>query len=223
MSLAALPLGGLLLGPLAMLTLGLSTSPHCALMCAPMTQLAGNPAARSSLQLHLGRLTAYALLGALAGGIGGALLLVIDGVGLRNALHVVAALLLLAAAAQRWRQPAPRPACCIKPSIAQRAHLPPYVRGLLWGLLPCPLLYAVLGLSVLAGSAWLGAGLSLSFGLGTLPLLLVATGLGAMLARRLTPLGLRRAGALMLGLSGLWIAAASPLTAGSISIFCRGG
>jgi len=44
--------------------------------------------------------------------------------------------------------------------------------GLLWGWLPCGLVYSVLIWSVAAGSALHGAALMLSFGLGTLPTLL---------------------------------------------------
>jgi sulfite exporter TauE/SafE len=46
--------------------------------------------------------------------------------------------------------------------------------GMLWGFLPCGLVYSVLTAALLAGSAWRGAGLMLAFGLGTLPNLLLA-------------------------------------------------
>lgn len=44
--------------------------------------------------------------------------------------------------------------------------------GLVWGWLPCGLVYSVLIWAVAAGSAWKGALLMLAFGLGTLPTLL---------------------------------------------------
>lgn len=44
--------------------------------------------------------------------------------------------------------------------------------GLLWGWLPCGLVYAALALALASGSAGQGAALMLAFGLGTLPMLL---------------------------------------------------
>jgi sulfite exporter TauE/SafE len=48
--------------------------------------------------------------------------------------------------------------------------------GLLWGLVPCALVYSVLPLAMFAGGLWQGAAVMLAFGLGTLPSL-GATGL----------------------------------------------
>jgi hypothetical protein len=44
--------------------------------------------------------------------------------------------------------------------------------GLVWGWLPCGMVYAVLALALTSGSATQGASLLLAFGLGTLPMLL---------------------------------------------------
>jgi sulfite exporter TauE/SafE len=46
--------------------------------------------------------------------------------------------------------------------------------GLLWGWLPCGLVYSVLALALLSGSASRGALVMLAFGLGTVPNLLAA-------------------------------------------------
>jgi sulfite exporter TauE/SafE len=46
--------------------------------------------------------------------------------------------------------------------------------GMLWGFLPCGMVYSVLATALLTGSAVRGAGLMLAFGLGTLPNLLLA-------------------------------------------------
>ena len=48
-----------------------------------------------------------------------------------------------------------------------------YIAGLVWGWLPCGLVYTVLIWSLTAGGMVQGGLLMLSFGLGTLPLLLV--------------------------------------------------
>ena len=52
--------------------------------------------------------------------------------------------------------------------------------GLLWGWLPCGLVYSVLAMALLTGSAARGAATLLAFGLGTLPNLMLA---GLLLAR----------------------------------------
>jgi sulfite exporter TauE/SafE len=49
-----------------------------------------------------------------------------------------------------------------------------YPLGLVWGFLPCGMVYSVLSMTLLTGSALRGAGLMLAFGLGTLPNLLLA-------------------------------------------------
>lgn len=54
--------------------------------------------------------------------------------------------------------------------------------GLVWGWLPCGLVYSVLIWAVSAGSAWQGGLLMLSFGLGTLPALLAMGAFAAALA-----------------------------------------
>ena len=46
--------------------------------------------------------------------------------------------------------------------------------GLLWGLLPCGLVYSALSLAFLTATAWEGALAMLAFGLGTLPHMLLA-------------------------------------------------
>ncbi len=46
--------------------------------------------------------------------------------------------------------------------------------GLMWGLLPCGLVYSALSLALLTGSAVYGATTMLAFGLGTLPHMLLA-------------------------------------------------
>jgi sulfite exporter TauE/SafE len=80
-----------------------------------------------------------------------------------------------------------------------------YLLGLLWGWLPCGLVYSVLAWTVAAGGALEGAALMLAFGLGTLPNLLLmgvaATGLARFVR---TPAVRAAAGLLVIGL-GLWL------------------
>jgi sulfite exporter TauE/SafE len=52
--------------------------------------------------------------------------------------------------------------------------------GMLWGWLPCGMVYSVLAMALLTGSATRGAAALLAFGLGTLPNLMLA---GLLLVR----------------------------------------
>ncbi len=79
--------------------------------------------------------------------------------------------------------------------------------GLIWGWIPCGLVYSMLVTAVASGSALKGAGLMLAFALGTLPNLLI---IGAMagVAARLSRSGIFRQVAggtvVFLGLYTLW-------------------
>jgi len=76
--------------------------------------------------------------------------------------------------------------------------------GMLWGWLPCGLVYSALATALASGSSVRGALAMLAFGLGTLPNLLLA---GMLLARyrRIAQARLARtvSGALVFGF-GLW-------------------
>lgn len=58
--------------------------------------------------------------------------------------------------------------------IPARSPLGAYPLGLVWGFVPCGLVYSVLATSLVSGSALRGATLMLAFGLGTLPNLMLA-------------------------------------------------
>jgi len=59
------------------------------------------------------------------------------------------------------------------------------VLGMAWGWLPCGMVYTALGWALVSGSALGGALIMLSFGAGTLPMLM-SLGIGANWVRRLT-------------------------------------
>lgn len=82
-----------------------------------------------------------------------------------------------------------------------------FVLGLLWGWLPCGLVYSVLIWAIASGSPIEGSGLLLSFGLGTLPNLLAMGAFALALRRLVQRTWLRRlAGGLIIGfgLLSLW-------------------
>lgn len=175
----------------AALSIGFLGSSHCLVMCGgiasalqlAMPQLGLRQQLKLQLMLSLGRLTTYALLGALTGAFGAAVLVklgisffwlkLLAGVLLLlMALYVArlwfALTLLEKSGAALWRKVQPL-AKSLLPLDKNRKAL---AYGLCWGLLPCGLVYSSLGWSLASGSAWQGALLMLAFGLGTLPAML---------------------------------------------------
>ncbi|WP_050997575.1 urease accessory protein UreH domain-containing protein [Hydrocarboniphaga effusa] len=212
---------GLALTVPSVFMLGLASSPHCALMCGPWLLL-GMPSLRSQLMLQLGRLSAYALLGLLAGGGAALLLRRFGDPQLAMALRLLAALLLLAMAIYSWRQMR-RPACCRGGLHARLQNTPDWARGLLMGLMPCALLYGVIGLAALTASPWSAAALLLAFGLGSSPLLLLAGGLLGRARLGSTRLRLPQTRTWPLALSALWFASSVLMAAPTLAWLCRPG
>ncbi|MFU8836755.1 MAG: sulfite exporter TauE/SafE family protein [Thiohalomonadaceae bacterium] len=152
------------------------------------------------LNYNLGRLFSYALAGALLGGIGtlAAQLLLINQAQL--VLQVVAGLFMIALGlylggwwfgitrlerlgSGLWSRLEPH----ARKLLPVRSPTQALLMGLVWGWLPCGLVYSMLIMAISAGSALDGALLLLSFGLGTLPNLLlmgVAAGKLTSLMRR---------------------------------------
>ena len=138
------------------------------------------------LAYNLARIASYTLAGALLGGVG---YLAAHWSGLRHAqlgLQLLAALFMIAlglylagwwlglgrlerAGARIWRHVEPLG----RRFLPVRTPAQAFSLGLLWGWLPCGLVYSVLVWSISRGDAIAGALLMLSFGLGTLPTLLL--------------------------------------------------
>lgn len=212
---------------LALFLVGLLGGGHCAGMCGGIvgalslqSPQQGGAAALVHLAYNLGRIASYMLAGLLVGAVGhfaGNML------SLQHGLYFFASLMLIAmglyllgitqllAPLERggqaiWQriQPATRRFLPVR-GAAQALPL-----GLLWGWLPCGLVYSALATALASGSAGQGALLMLAFGLGTLPNLLLA---GLLLARfrrfaqaRVTRVvsGLLVLGYGLYGLANLW-------------------
>lgn len=212
---------GLALTVPSVFLLGLASSPHCTLMCGPWLLL-GRPGLRSQLMLQLGRLSGYAVLGLIAGGGAALLLRRFGDAHVAAVLRSLAALMLLAMAIYSWRQ-ARRPACCHGGLQARLQNTPDWSRGLLVGLMPCVLLYGVIGLAALTASPWSGAALLLAFGFGSSPLLLLAGGLLGRARLRSTRFPIRQARAWTLALSALWFASSVLMAAPTLAWLCVPG
>lgn len=177
-------------GYLALFLIGLLGGTHCIGMCGGIVGALtmGGP---SRLVLHLaynvGRIASYALAGAIAGALGGLSLTLSDQLPVRIALYVLANLMLVAlglyligitqtlAFVERfgkrlWVHLQPLG----KRFLPARTVAQAFPLGLLWGWLPCGLVYSALATALTSGSALHGAGMMLAFGVGTLPNLLLA-------------------------------------------------
>ena len=191
-------------GPGTAFVAGLITSLHCVGMCGPLA-CAIMPSARDdsdpqtvSTVYHLSRLTGYAVLGALAGGLGRVPLTWLS----QDAIRYLPWLLVLffVAVAVRFDQRLPRLPVLGRAYgwVAARLRGGSRVRsaaalGLATPLLPCGPLYFLVSLALLSGSAVQGAETLLAFGLGTVPLLWFAQTNYHWLRLKLGPVWLARA------------------------------
>jgi uncharacterized protein len=147
---------------------------------APLLPLA--VLARRQFIYHGGRITTYALLGAVMGVAGAMALDTTAVLPLQRTLYVVANVMLLVVATsvalgrphmvglQRigvavFGALLPR----LRPVFAMHGSGSRLVLGLVWGFVPCALTYSVLPLALFAGGAWQGAAVMIAFGAGTLP------------------------------------------------------
>jgi sulfite exporter TauE/SafE len=173
---------------------------HCAGMCGGFVgaiQLRRAPqvsAGALRVGYHAGRITSYTTAGLVAGALGGAAY-ASDVLPLQVLLLVAGSLMLVAVGAsmlgQRrwlarleplgrslWRALSPHARRIYPPSSRGQA----YAAGLLWGWIPCGMVYAALPLALTAGSTLGGAAVMAGFGIGTLPTMLALDVTAAKLA-----------------------------------------
>ncbi|VCU68367.1 hypothetical protein PIGHUM_00418 [Pigmentiphaga humi] len=210
-----------------MLLLGLLGGVHCAAMCGGLVMAIEHRHAPrlivlrraapwrlglETLVMHGGRILTYAMLGALAGGLGGnvwrqqwlplqrgALVLGASLLCIYGTVLVMRAVRPDAApgAANRWRAALvrawmatgarvvqSRAAAAVRARLAGRPLLERFLTGLGWGLMPCGMSLGALAIALVAGNAASGALAMAAFGLGTLPNLVAMSGLAGWLRRR---------------------------------------
>ncbi|PKO88596.1 MAG: hypothetical protein CVU18_06855 [Betaproteobacteria bacterium HGW-Betaproteobacteria-12] len=177
-------------GYLALFLVGLLGGTHCVGMCGGIVgALSMGAPGRWSMHLayNAGRVASYAAAGAAAGMLGAASLSLEGQMPVRLVLYLLANLMLVAlglylvgvtralafterAGQHLWRRLQP----LTRRFLPARTPAQALPLGLLWGWLPCGLVYSALASALTAGSAGRGALLMLLFGLGTLPNLLLA-------------------------------------------------
>ncbi len=179
---------------------GLLGGLHCFAMCGGWIAAVARPsAAAAQVELlparalrigqaaaHAGRLSTYMFLGAAFGAAGGAAFAVAIGP-VQRGLYVLANVMLLLLALSLVARGRPFEALERAGLAVFRRFLPlvtrlaprggtlsRYLLGMVWGFTPCALVYGVLPIALLSGSALHGALVMLAFGVGTLPNLLAA-------------------------------------------------
>lgn len=154
---------------------GLAGSPHCVGMCGGFASLCAR-SLRGSIGWHAGRLTTYAILGALAGYAGHlipgppwvALIL--------SAVLMVYFAGVLAGVFPQLSLGGSRIARAGGALLGRTDTPSRYAFGLVTGLLPCGMVYMAIGMSVASGSPAAGALVMIAFGLGTVPMLAFLSG-----------------------------------------------
>ena len=172
---------------------------------------------RFLLAYNLGRIISYAFAGALLGGIGW---LAANWSGLHQIqryLQLIAALFMVAlglhlggwwqglvalerAGSVIWSKVEPLGRRFLPVRSPGRA----FALGLVWGWLPCGLVYSVLVWSIASGDPFRGAAIMLGFGLGTLPNLLLMGAAAAGLAARVKESRTRHIAGLLVILFGVY-------------------
>lgn len=208
-------------------SLGLLSTLHCWGMCGSLLaalQLGIPPALRAqrrtrvllTISYQLGRISAYTLAGVLGAGLLSlpaslhpaafralqtlaALSVVVAGLRLGGWLRQWP--VLEAAGARLWRLLSPLTRALMPVDTPARA----LASGVVWGFIPCGLVYAMLPVAAASGSALAGGATMLAFGLGTLPGMLGAGLMAGFGAAKLDVAQWRKpAGATMVGLALLW-------------------
>jgi len=210
---------------IAALFMGFFGSPHCLGMCGGLVTAFSlsmkdvSPAKRRALiaTYHFGRLTSYAVLGLVAGLIGTTVLapLMVGNstprILLGLVLVFVGATMLGLPFLTKLERVGMRFWQFLSPIRQKVFPLNTYPRalaaGLLWGFLPCGLVYGALLIAVVAHDPLSGAALMFVFGLGTIPMLVATHTTVNWLRGQIGRLRLRQFNGAIMVMSGLAVVA----------------
>lgn len=196
--------------------MGLAGAGHCVMMCGGIAgAFAGRVNAPQLLAYNLGRIVSYMLAGALIGAAVGHLAgFTTNGL---ISLRIFAAFILIAFGLylgqwwlglrhlERLGQPVWRKLQPFATKLRAGHSYPQLLAaGMIWGWLPCGLVYSALSWAAVSGSAFNGALFMAAFGLGTLPAMFAFGWLSHTLQQFLKSQGFRQImGALMI-VYGIW-------------------
>ena len=205
---------------LAAFSMGLFGSPHCLGMCGGIVTAFGLSMQHVSdskkngliLTYHAGRLISYSLLGLIASVVGVAIFQsIISNSAPRIVLGVVLVLIGLAMLGlplfnelekfgmRFWQSLAPLRKKVFPIDSFGKALF----AGLLWGFLPCGLVYGALMMAIAGNNIATGAALMFVFGLGTMPMLIATQKTVGMLQSSIKNFRLRQINGVIMMLSGL--------------------
>ncbi len=215
-------------GLMSAFAVGLLGGVHCVGMCGGIVSALSFGLPRESrirlsamapfqLAYNLGRIFSYVLAGALMGSLGLLLAQALPLYLAQKALYILAGLFMIAlglylggwwfglsrleqVGGRIWRHLEP----VGKRLMPVRNCRQAFVLGLVWGWIPCGLVYSVLVWTVSAGGVWQGAALMLAFGLGTLPNLLLMGLVAGGIVRWSRRAWVRQAAGAMVILFGLY-------------------
>lgn len=200
--------------------MGLMGAGHCATMCGPITlalvtRTPERP--RQPLVSHFGRISVYSLLGAMVAAFSAAATSFLRSEVLQTAWLLLPNLLLLLSALylmgfQQAYAPVESAGRRVWRGLdgarawasSQSGLGGDFIRGALWGMLPCGMIYSALGLAVLAANPLDGALVMAAFGASTLPVLLALGMLSQTAVKRLRTTQTRRWLGVMLLLLVAW-------------------
>ncbi len=203
---------------LVVFLMAISGGPHCLGMCGGIHFSQQNKIGMRVWLLHAGRVTTYTILGGVFGALGAsAVALRTDTMQLTMILYVIANILVIIYGLSfmgilNWFVRSTQIGLTawfeskVGPMIAYvttriDANYGQYVKGILWGLIPCGLTYNALILAPATQNVYLGAGLMLLFGLGTVPAFTVAGGVFRWIRQK--PMARRFIGVFVL-VMGVW-------------------
>ncbi|WP_244595939.1 sulfite exporter TauE/SafE family protein [Pseudidiomarina aestuarii] len=206
-----------MLDSFAALLMGLAGAGHCIMMCGGIAGAFGQSISTATLLVYnLGRITSYCIAGALVGYAASVLTLLMPDVLL--ILRFVAGLLLILLGLyltgwwmvlrrlERLGTPFWRSLQPFAQRFRQSQQLPSiFGAGMLWGWLPCGLVYSALSWAALSGSASQGVWLMLMFGLGTLPAMFALGWFSKAIQSVLKSQGFRQAMGIIMIFYGVWV------------------
>jgi uncharacterized protein len=196
---------------LSAVMMGLMGAGHCATMCGPLTialvtrERSTLSRSRQPLAAHVGRIITYAMLGAVVAAFSAAATNFLRNEVLQTAWLILPNLLLMfsalylmgfhstyapieTAGRSVWRQ-----LDGVRSWASARGGIGgDLLRGAVWGMVPCGMIYSALGLAVLAARPLDGALVMVAFGASTLPALLAIGMLSQNAVKRLQSVSTRR-------------------------------
>lgn|SRR5512138_147039 len=227
---------------LAALVAGLAATAHCFAMCGGIASALGLHAKTSpplqrggglgwghhtrayatAALYQVGRITGYALAGAICGFIGAQASSLFELVRLGPMLRIASGILIVLLGVRllwRWNallwleQLGAKLWMRLRPVLqfagSRRGIAQPLAVGLLWSLLPCGLIYSMLMFAAMSADPGRGALIMLAFGLGTLPSMLSTSLLAARVQASLSRPAARIASGLLMVGFGLWMIVAA--------------